>query len=178
MELGALVCRPRDPLCPECPLAALCEAKRLSLQRELPVKAPRKPVPHHEVTAAVIGRREEILITRRPPHGLLGGLWEFPGGKREPGETLEACLRREIREELGIAITVGERLATVKHAYTHFRITLHAFACRSQGGRIRCLGVDDYCWIRPEELDRFALPAADHKLIALLKPQWSRNACV
>ncbi|MDA8124101.1 MAG: A/G-specific adenine glycosylase [Deltaproteobacteria bacterium] len=169
MELGALVCRVRNPLCPACPLSERCEASRLSLQGELPVKSPRKPVPHYQVTAAVIRRGDQLLITRRPPKGLLGGLWEFPGGKREPGETLEDCLKREIREELGIAISVGPHLISVEHAYTHFRITLHAFECRSRGGRIRLLGIDDYRWILPRELDAFALPAADHKIVALLQ---------
>jgi A/G-specific adenine glycosylase len=169
MELGALVCRSRNPACPDCPVWAMCEAFRLSLQRELPVKSPRKPVPHHEVTAGIIWRDDRLLITRRPPKGLLGGLWEFPGGKLEPGENLEGCLKREIREELGIAIEVGALLTSVEHAYTHFRITLHAFECRYRGGRIRLIGIDDYRWILPGELDEFALPAADHKIIALLK---------
>lgn len=171
MELGALVCRVRKPACSDCPVSELCEANRLSLQRELPVKSPRKPVPHYEVTAGIIWRAGRLLITRRPPKGLLGGLWEFPGGKLEPGENLEGCLKREIREELGIAIEVGTRLASVEHAYTHFRITLHAFECRYRGGSIRCIGIDDYRWILPGELDGFALPAADHKIIALLKNQ-------
>jgi A/G-specific adenine glycosylase len=169
MELGALTCRVRNPACPDCPVSKLCEANRLSLQDELPVKSPRKPVPHYEVTAAVIRRGNKLLITRRPPKGLLGGLWEFPGGKQEPGETLEVCLKREIREELGIAIEVGRLLVSVEHAYTHFRITLHAFECRSRGGRIRLIGIDDYRWILTRELDAFALPAADRKIVALLK---------
>jgi A/G-specific adenine glycosylase len=169
MELGALVCRVRNPACADCPVSALCEANRLSLQRELPVKSPRMPVPHYEVTAGIIWRDNRLLITRRPPKGLLGGLWEFPGGKREPGEDLEGCLKREIREELGIAIEVGSLLTSVEHAYTHFRITLHAFECRYRGGRIRCIGIDAFRWILPGELDNFALPAADHKIIALLK---------
>ncbi|MBA4423676.1 MAG: A/G-specific adenine glycosylase [Syntrophus sp. (in: bacteria)] len=169
MELGALTCRTGNPACPDCPVSRMCEANRLSIQRELPVKSPRKPVPHYEVTAGIIWRDHRLLITRRPPKGLLGGLWEFPGGKLEPGEDLEGCLKREIREELGIAIAVGVHLTSADHAYTHFRITLHAFECRYRGGRIRLIGVDDYRWILPWELDGFALPAADHKIIALLK---------
>jgi A/G-specific adenine glycosylase len=169
MELGALVCRVRNPACADCPVSGSCAANRLSLQGELPVKSQRKPVPHHEVTAAIIRRGSRILITRRPPKGLLGGLWEFPGGKLEPGEELEECLKREIREELGIAIEVGVCLASVGHAYTHFTITLHAFDCRYRGGRIQLLGIDDYRWILPRELGGFALPAADHKIIEILK---------
>jgi A/G-specific adenine glycosylase len=169
MELGALICRVRNPACFDCPVSRICEANRLSIQSELPVKSPRKPVPHYQVTAGIIWRNGRLLITRRPPKGLLGGLWEFPGGKQEPGEELENCLKREIREELGIAIEVGTRLTSVEHAYTHFRITLHAFECRYRGGHIRLIGADAYQWILPRELDGFALPAADHKIIALLK---------
>jgi A/G-specific adenine glycosylase len=169
MELGALVCRTRNPACPDCPVSALCEACRLSLQLELPVKSPRKPVPHYVVTAGIIWKDDRLLITRRPPKGLLGGLWEFPGGKLEPGEKLEDCLKREIREELGIAVEVQTLLTSVEHAYTHFRITLHAFECRYRGGRIQCIGIDAYRWILPGDLDKFALPAADHKIIMLLK---------
>ena len=169
MELGALVCRVRNPACSDCPVSRMCEANRLSIQRELPVKSPRKPVPHHQVTAGIIWRNGRLLITRRPPKGLLGGLWEFPGGKQEPGEALEDCLKREIREELGINVEVGVHLTSVEHAYTHFRITLHAFECRYRGGRIWLIGADAYQWILPRELDRFALPAADHKIIDILK---------
>ena len=169
IELGALTCRTGNPLCSDCPVSRMCEANRLFLQKELPVKSPRKPVPHYEVTAGIIWRNDRFLITRRPPKGLLGGLWEFPGGKLEAGEDLSDCLKREIREELGIAIEVGVHLTSVDHAYTHFRITLHAFECRYRGGRIRLIGIDDYRWILPEELGGFALPAADHKIIALLK---------
>ncbi|MBU1184217.1 MAG: A/G-specific adenine glycosylase [Proteobacteria bacterium] len=169
MELGALVCRVRNPACSDCPVSRICEANRLSIQQELPVKSPRKPVPHYEVTAGIIWRDDRFLITRRPPKGLLGGLWEFPGGKQERGEELEDCLKREIREELGINVEVGVHLTSVEHAYTHFRITLHAFDCRYRGGRIRLIGADDYRWILPRELDGFALPAADHKIIDLLK---------
>jgi A/G-specific adenine glycosylase len=169
MELGALVCRIRNPACSDCPISGICEAKRLSIQQELPVKSRRKPVPHYQVTAGIIWDGDRLLITRRPPKGLLGGLWEFPGGKLEPDESLEDCLKREIREELGIDIDVGACLTSVEHAYTHFKITLHAFECRYQGGRIQLIGVDDYRWILPRELDGFALPAADHKIIDMLK---------
>ena len=119
-------------------------------------------VPHKVVGAAVIlNAKNQILIAQRNPEkGMLAGLWEFPGGKQEPGETLEACLQREIREELGVAVVVGRRLVSVAHAYTHFRITIHAFECRYRGGRLRPLGVDAFRWILPGELNAFAFPAA------------------
>ena len=165
MELGALVCRPRKPFCDECPLQRECESHKLGIQEGIPVKPPRKPVPHFDVTAGIIRKKDRFLITLRPPKGLLGGLWEFPGGKREAGESLEACLRREIREELGVDIAVKKLFMIVPHAYTHFRITLHVFECHLIRGRVECRECDAYRWIREEELKQFAFPAADRKVI-------------
>jgi A/G-specific adenine glycosylase len=169
MELGALVCRPKHPDCPACPLRKLCEAQKHSVQDELPIRSPRKPIPHLDVTAGIIRKGKRFLITLRPPKGLLGGLWEFPGGKLEPSETLEACLAREIREELGIEIDVLQPLVSVDHAYTHFRITLHVFECRYRSGRIKLNGCDDYRWITEGELDDYAFPGADRKVIDRLQ---------
>jgi len=167
IELGAMVCTPRAPRCVACPVASLCEARRLGL----PVKRAKKTVPHFDVTAAVIRRAGRLLIARRPPDGLLGGLWEFPGGKREPGESLQACLKREIREELRLKIEVGDLVATVKHAYTHFRITLYAFECRVTSGRPRAVGVADFQWVLPGELERYAFASTDRKIIQVITPQ-------
>ena len=121
--------------------------------------------------AAVVEKADRLLITLRPPKGLLGGLWEFPGGKRKPGESLEDCLKREIREELDIEITVEERLIAVPHAYTHFKITLHCFLCRVISGEIKTIGCEDYRWVTIDQLDEFAFPAADRKVIEALQLQ-------
>ena len=172
MELGALVCRPRSPLCTHCPLMEQCQAHALGIQTLLPVKRPRKRIPHYQVTAGVIyGSDGRFLITLRPSKGLLGGLWEFPGGKQEEGEGLEACLRREIREELEIDIEVGQRWLAIDHAYTHFRITLHVFEARYVGGKIVCHAADDFRWVTADELDAYAFPAADRQIITLLREQ-------
>jgi A/G-specific adenine glycosylase len=168
MELGALVCTPNNPECGRCPLQETCRAFRVGRQNDLPLKGPSKKIPHFDVTAAVIRKGDKILITQRPAKGLLGGLWEFPGGKKEPGESLEDCLKREIREELSIEVKVGEGFIQVPHAYSHFRITLHCYFCRWVKGRLAPLGVKDYRWIHPEELDHFAFPRADQKVIAYL----------
>ena len=130
MELGALVCRPKNPDCGQCPVAEWCQARQLGLQAERPVKATRKKPPHLTVTAAVIRQDGRVLLAQRLPEGLLGGLWEFPGGTLEEDDAdLQACLQREIREELGVDVEVGELLGRYEHAYTHFRITLYAFLC-------------------------------------------------
>jgi A/G-specific adenine glycosylase len=170
MELGRRICMPRDPLCAACPIAPECEAYRLGVQNERPVKRPRAKTPHYDVTAAVIHRTDgQVLIAQRPLDGMLGGLWEFPGGKREPGETLRACLEREISEELGIEIRVGPQIATVRHGYTHFRITLYAFACEIVRGEPQAIGCAAWTWASLDELDRYAFPVTDQQIIAQLR---------
>jgi len=170
MELGRRICVPRDPLCAECPIAEWCEAYRLGVQHERPVKRPRAKTPHYDVTAAVISRADgQVLIAQRPLDGMLGGLWEFPGGKREPGETLRDCLAREIREELDIEIRVGSQIATVRHGYTHFRITLYAFACEIVRGEPQAIGCAAWTWAALDELDRYAFPVTDQQIIAQLR---------
>lgn len=169
MELGRRVCSPRAPDCIACPIAAHCTAYQNGVQHERPFRSRRPRTPHYDVTAAVTRRADgRILIAQRPPDGLLGGLWEFPGGKREAGESLADCLRREIREELAIDIAVDRQIGTVKHAYTHFRITLFAFECRHISGEPQAIGCADWAWVTLDDLDRFAFPVTDQKIIAML----------
>ncbi|MBI4766149.1 MAG: A/G-specific adenine glycosylase [Deltaproteobacteria bacterium] len=169
MELGALICTPKNPACSPCPLNRRCAGFSSGCPEALPVKKQKKPIPHFDVTAAVIQNGKKILITQRPEKGLLGGLWEFPGGKKEAGESLEQCLKREIQEELNIEIRVGDRFMQVRHAYTHFKITLHCFFCRKLKGRILPLGVKDFRWVYPDELEKFPFPRADQKVIEFLE---------
>jgi A/G-specific adenine glycosylase len=168
MELGATICTPKNPLCPSCPIRKDCRARLKNLQNNLPIKRKAGPVPHFHIGAGVIWRQGKILISQRPLKGLLGGLWEFPGGKQESGETLPETVRREIREELGIYVKVGRKLAEVDHAYSHFKITLHAHNCAYVSGNVKTLGVHDYRWVRPTELTKFAFPAANHPIIRKL----------
>lgn len=169
MELGATVCLPQAPKCLLCPLHHLCQARILGLEASLPVKPAKKSLPHYHVAAAVIRDDNRLLIAQRPAEGMLGGLWEFPGGKQEAGETLAQCLQREILEELGLEIEVGPLITTVKHAYTHFKITLHAFCCRRLQGQPRALGVADWRWVTLAELDAFPFPRTDLKIIEVLR---------
>ncbi|UCG25234.1 MAG: A/G-specific adenine glycosylase [Chloroflexota bacterium] len=170
MELGQQVCLPAAPRCHLCPLADLCLARVRGSQLERPVRPPRKRIPHYDVTAGVIwGANGRFLISQRPLDGLLGGLWEFPGGKQEPGESLAESLAREIAEELAIVIDVGRPLTTVKHAYTHFRITLHAYHARHISGRPLNLGVADHAWVNLDDLDGYAFAVTDRKIIDALR---------
>lgn len=176
MDLGATICTPRGPVCDECPLVTDCQAHRLGREEQFPLRRPTRRPPHFEVTAGVIWNDDgRFLIAQRPLKGLLGGLWEFPGGKREPGETLEGCLRRELTEELAIAVAVGAPLTVVQHAYTHFRITLHTFHCRLVEGQPRALGCTDWRWITLDDVNRYAFSAADHKIITALRAWANRS---
>ena len=129
MELGALICTPESPSCSICPLASACLAKKAGIQEERPVRKKKDPLPHLQVTAAVFREKNRVLLAKRPPEGLLGGMWEFPGGKQEPDENLPDALIREIREEFQVEISVEEKLGVYHHAYTHYKVTLHAFFC-------------------------------------------------
>lgn len=175
MELGQQICLPARPRCLLCPLSVHCLARQRGTQLERPVRPARKNIPHYDVVAGIIWENgattahSRFLIARRPLDGLLGGLWEFPGGKQEPGETLPQALRREIREELGIEIEVGRFLTSIKHAYTHFRITLHAFHARHVDGRAQNLGVADHAWVTMGQLDEYAFAVTDRKIIARLR---------
>jgi len=167
MDLGAMVCLPKDPDCPACCLKPFCLAYQKGIQKSLPIKSPGKKIPHYHVAVGVIWKGKKVLITQRPLEGLLGGLWEFPGGKLKEGEPPAIAVAREIQEELKIAVSVENLIGIVRHAYSHFRITLHAFHCRYRDGAPRTL--NPYRWVSPGELDRFAFPAANRKIIAALK---------
>ncbi len=164
MDLGASICTPRSPACLVCPLNQLCKAFTLGLQEQRPVKLPKRETPHYLVAAAVIRRDGQVLLAQRPAEGLLGGMWEFPGGKLEPGETLPQCLRREIVEELGAEVEVGEPFGVYEHAYTHFSVTLHAFLCRLSAGEPRPIQPSDLRWAAPQELKDFPMGKIDRAI--------------
>lgn len=168
MELGATLCARQSPQCPKCPLRTLCLAQLHQEQDLLPQRVPKKSVPHQIVAIGIIFRRGKILIDKRKPEGLLGGLWEFPGGKPEAGESLKAALKREVKEELNINIRVGRHLTTVRHAYTHFTVELHAYRCHYASGTPQCLGCTDYKWITLDQLKRYAFPGANKKIFPAL----------
>jgi A/G-specific adenine glycosylase len=170
MDLGATVCTPKQPACLLCPWSSVCQAHHLNLQSVIPMSETREPVPHKLIGVAVIWNEQgQILIDKRPQSGLLGGLWEFPGGKLEPNETLAECVVREIQEELGIGIEVLEHFMTLDHAYTHFKVTLSVHHCRHVSGEPQPIECDEVKWVTLDELDQYPFPTANQKIIATLR---------
>jgi A/G-specific adenine glycosylase len=175
MELGQQICVPANPRCLICPVTVNCLARQRGTQLERPVRPPRKRTPHYDVVAGVIwetgkpAAEGRFLIAQRPLDRLLGGLWEFPGGKQEEGETLQEALKREIQEELGVQIVTSDLLTVIDHAYTHFRITLHAFHAAYISGEPQHIGVANHAWVTLDELDHYAFALTDRKIISSLK---------
>lgn len=174
MQLGQQVCLPTAPRCAECPVRAHCRAHAHGTQSQRPVKPRKGAIPHYDVAAGLIrddtGR---LLIAQRKSDGLLGGLWEFPGGKQEAGETLPQTLQRELREELAVEVEVGELFVVVRHAFTHFKITLHAFECRYLGAMPphdapQAIDCQQWAWASEADLDQYAFGKADRQIIAAL----------
>lgn len=168
MELGATVCLPKNPLCKECPLKKICAANQSGKQEKFPPPKATLKISRIQVSAAVIFKKGKVYIQKRKAGGLMGGLWEFPGGKFELGETEQQCLRREIKEELGVSIRIGEKLMTHKHSYTRFQVTLHVFRCQMHSGTLSPSACDDWKWVKPDDLQLFPFPAANVKIIKLL----------
>ena len=125
--------------------------------------------PHYDVAAGLIWKDGRILITKRPQGSHLAGYWEFPGGKQEGEETLEKCLEREIREELGVSVRAGELLFSIEHEYGNKTISLHLFRCLQLQGQPQALEGQETRWVTPRDLDNYTFPPPDLKIIDFLK---------
>lgn len=168
MDLGALVCRSNGPRCGECPLQALCSSFLRDLQDSIPAKPSRKSIPHRDVVAAVFRRKDGALfLVRRPSSGLLGGMWAFPSGTPAPGESLEETVRRSVREALHLRAGIQRKVGIVRHAYSHYRITLHGYLCKTVPGALP--GGDGTGWLHPRSRETFALPRADRRLVEIIQ---------
>ncbi len=165
MELGATVCTPSDPSCGICPLRSGCVAARTARTEEIPYRSPAKKRPHHEIGVGVV--RDEagkVLIALRPEEKMLGGLWEFPGGKKEEGETIEETVRRELREELEIEISLEKPFMKVDHAYSHLTVTLHVFLCSLEKGTPEAKDSQEVRWVEVGELEEYPFPRANRRI--------------
>jgi A/G-specific adenine glycosylase len=173
MELGALVCRSRNPQCLLCPVQDACLAAQEGTQEVIPQPG-KRTTKKVAAAVAVIEDRGRLLIQKRPPSGLLAGLWEFPGGKIKGGESPEAALRREVREELGARVRHARFLTTVKHAYTQYEVTLHVFSCRLAGpGPVM---TPDRRWVSLRSIRRYPLPSGSVKIVDFLAARNAKTA--
>ncbi len=180
MELGATVCKPVHPECSECPLQNSCRAYQTNSVEHYPFKSPAKKRPHYHIAVGVVrdgaGR---LLIARRPEEAMLGGLWEFPGGKQEGDEPLTETVRRELEEELGIRVAVEEQpFEVVDHAYSHFTITLHAFhaTIHEESGEPAAQNGEPFTWVATDELTEYAFPKANRKITQTLTGDYRQSA--
>jgi A/G-specific adenine glycosylase len=170
MDLGAIVCTPRQPRCSDCPWQVHCAAYAAGNPADYPVKDAPRELPFQVIgVGVVLNEAGEVLIDQRLNEGLLGGLWEFPGGKQEPGEAIEATIRRELEEELAIAVEVGEELITLEHAYSHKRLRFVVHLCRWISGEPQPLAAQQVRWVEPRQLGEFPFPAANARIIAALQ---------
>ncbi len=169
IELGAMVCTPKSPSCTSCPLQKGCVAFQTDIVSLLPVKKKKAPVPHYEVGIGIVwNENQQILLAQRRETQMLGGLWEFPGGKQLGEETLEETVLRKVKISTGVHVSVGQKLHTVDHAFTHFTIRVHAYLCHLTKGSASALGYTQVKWVPPVEISTYPLPAVDKKIWELL----------
>jgi A/G-specific adenine glycosylase len=169
MDLGATICTPKRPQCITCPVNKGCGAHQEGLQDALPVRSVRKEIPHFNYVAGVVLGKKGVIIRRRPLKGLLGGLWEFPGGRI--GSTFEKegdkkILKTLLEKEMEFQIEVSHQWMQVRHAFTHFKMTLHVFICSIKKKR---LGQSSNCqWVPIETLADYAFSSAHQKIAVKL----------
>lgn len=174
MELGAGICSPKAPNCPQCPLQVDCMASKMLRTDAIPYKAPKKKVPHHHIGVGIImNKKGEVLIAHRPEDGMLGGLWEFPGGKQELGESMEQTTVRESKEELGVEVCVVEPFMQLNHAYSHFKITLHSYICELVEGTPKANTSQQIKWVQIKELGDYPFPKANRRLTEKLQERFN-----
>jgi len=170
MELGATVCLPGTPRCEACPFLPVCRAHRENRTGEFPFKSKKKPIPTVEVGAAITWRDENtFLIARRKEGGLLGGMWEFPGGKREEGEDIKACIRRELKEELDILVDVNKTCVHVRHTYSHFHLRMVVHHCTWKGDPPKAIDCADFRWVTLADCLQLPFGKADRKVLQALQ---------
>jgi len=177
MELGALVCKPGKPGCGACPIRRFCRAFAAGTVGRYTWRITRAPLPSYEIAVGVVKKNGRMLITLRKPEGLLGGLWEFPGGKLKKGETPETACVREIAEETGLKVCIESYLTRITHAYTHFKISMDVFICRYESGRVTLDGPQDHRWITSDEIEQYPFPRANHKFFSILKERMLDVGC-
>lgn len=165
MDLGALICTPQNPGCSDCPLAEHCLAYAKGRQDELPVKRPKGSLPQVERAAAVLFKGDQVLLGRRPPDGLLADLWEFPGLDLDKARAPQAQLANWLREEIGLKANGWQAQGTYRHAYSHFKVVVHAYLGQWQTGQPASSQHTQLRWVRRDDLEQYPMGKVD-RLIA------------
>ncbi len=170
MDLGALICTPKKPSCNVCPLQKHCIAFTLDTELvHLFFKPVNKKIPLEVIGVGIVLSKDgKVLIDQRLNDGLLGGMWEFPGGKQEPGELIEVTIARELMEELGIEIEVGPHLITFDHSYSHKKLKFVVHLCFLLSGEPQPIACQEVRWIYTEAFEKYPFPAANAKMISAL----------
>lgn len=169
MELGSEVCTPSAPDCMNCPIQEGCIATKAAKTEVIPYKSPSKKKPHYTIGVGIIEREDgKILIALRPEDAMLGGLWEFPGGKQKEGEEIQQTVERELHEELGVVVKAYDELMNLKHTYSHFSITMHAWFCKLISGEAKPKESQEIKWVEMSELEQLPFPKANKVLIEQL----------
>tara|TARA_R100000908_G_scaffold59878_2_gene36860 strand:+ start:117378 stop:118391 length:1014 start_codon:yes stop_codon:yes gene_type:complete len=166
MELGSEICTPSNPDCQHCPVQSGCVATKMAKTEVIPYKSPAKKKPHHIIGVGIIERErdDKILIALRPNDAMLGGMWEFPGGKQKDGESIQKTIERELEEELGVEVKAYKELMNLKHAYSHFSITMHAWFCTLISGEPKPKESQEVRWVSRDQLQEFPFPKANKVL--------------
>lgn len=169
MELGATVCRPKSPTCIVCPVSIYCGAFQTARQDDFPKSNKRSAIPEHHMAAGVISKGSKVLLVQRPLDGLLGGLWEFPNGRLNEGEDVEASCVRHISDAVNLSVKNITYLTRVRHAFTHFKIVVDVMQCDYQSGEIVLNGPLDAKWVEVTKLHEYPLPRVTHKILDKLE---------
>ena len=163
MDLGATICIPKTPRCLICPLMDMCKARQNGTQSLRPVKKPRKSTPQYVHVAGVVVKRGRVLLAQRPSQGLLGGMWEFPNG-RVDGDPAKG-LAKALRAGYSLKVRRKESLGIVQHAYTHFKVTVHAFRCELLGES----KTPKMKWVVVRDLDKYPMGRVDRQIADMIK---------
>ena len=169
MDLGRIICKPKNPSCYICPVSLHCQAYVHSTVDNFPIKIKPNVIPHYNVAIGIIWKNKKILISKRLKKSMLGGMWEFPGGKIKINETPKNCIKREVKEELNITVMPKNFIKKFNHRYSHFSITIKAFDCEFISGRPISLGCEEWKWINPKEVYSLAFPRANHNLFEYIQ---------
>jgi A/G-specific adenine glycosylase len=169
MELGATLCRPRAPLCLACPLEPQCNAAKVGDAEDLPIKRRKKPPRRVEAVAAWLERRGRVLVVQRPEGGLLGSMWELPGGPVEDHSSAEEALQHHLARGLGLTLTHVDRIGEIEHLFTHRRLRLQVYRCRPAAGRVRRRGLAAHRWVSPAAIAKLPHGGPTRKALELVR---------